>query len=116
MRASKSEHGGEWGEMTAGFAEFPEGFDISPQLRGLPDDLCPCPHWGYVISGSFVVRYKDREETIKTGDAYYMAPGHAPLYTEKTEVFEVSPTEELNRVIEVVVANMSAATDESEGG
>jgi hypothetical protein len=116
MRASKAEQGGEWGGMIAGFAQFPQGFDISPQLRGLPDDLCPCPHWGYVISGEFVVRYKDHQETIKAGDAYYMAPGHAPLYTEETEVFEVSPAAELNRVIEVVVGNMAAATDQAEGG
>jgi hypothetical protein len=25
------------------------GFDLDGMLRGLPDNLCPCPHWGYVL-------------------------------------------------------------------
>ena len=28
-----------------------EDVDASPLLRGLPDDRCPCPHWGYVFTG-----------------------------------------------------------------
>ena len=110
MRASKDQQGGEWGGMITGFAKFAKDYDISPYLRGLPDDLCPCPHWGYVISGGFVVRYKDHEERVNAGDAYYMQPGHAPLYVEETEVFEISPADQLSRVIEVVMSNMSAGT------
>jgi hypothetical protein len=69
-------------------------------------DRCPCPHWGYVIAGRFVVRYPGHEETIAAGEAYYLPPGHMPDYPENTEVFEVSPTEELNKVIEVVLGNL----------
>jgi len=31
--------------------------DIAPLLKGLKDDLCQAPHWGYMISGELVVTY-----------------------------------------------------------
>ena len=35
-------------------------------VQGLPDDLCQCPHWGYVTAGSITVRYADgTEETTR---------------------------------------------------
>ena len=37
-------------------ANFPP--DESP-FKGLPDDRCQCPHWGYVSKGSFTVTYLD---------------------------------------------------------
>ena len=42
----------------------PPGSTPRPLLRGLPGDACPCPHWGYVFTGSFVIRYADHEETV----------------------------------------------------
>jgi len=59
-----------------------------------------------VIAGRFAVRYPDHEETIAAGEAYYLPPGHVPDYLEDTEVFEVSPTAELSKVIEVVLGNL----------
>ena len=29
----------------------PAGTDFGPLLKGLPNDRCPCPHWGYVLKG-----------------------------------------------------------------
>ena len=49
------------------------------------------------------------EETFETGDAYYVAPGHTPKLFAGTEIVEFSPTEELQRTIEVVTKNMEAA-------
>lgn len=59
-----------------------------------------------MITGRFTVRYPGHAETITAGDAYYLPPGHVPEYLEDTEVFEVSPTAELNKVIEVVMGNL----------
>jgi hypothetical protein len=59
-----------------------------------------------VITGRFVVRCSGHEETIAAGQAYYLPPGHVPEYLEDTEVFEVSPTAELNKVIDVVMGNL----------
>ena len=64
----------------------------------------------YCFRGSFVVRYNDgEEETMRAGEAYYMRPGHRPIYVEDTETLEFSPHAELQAVIEVVAKNMQAA-------
>lgn len=34
---------------TVSFATFKEDIDATPMLKGLPDDSCQCPHWGYVF-------------------------------------------------------------------
>ena len=41
----------EVGDMTVSFIRFRQGADLGPALAGLPDDLCPCPHWGYMFRG-----------------------------------------------------------------
>lgn len=107
MRAHRDTAEGElkWGDLLAEFETFPAGLDTAPLLTGLPGDACPCPHWGYVTKGRFVVRYPDHEETISAGDAFYLQPGHVPLFVEDTEMFELSPHAELQKVLEVVNAN-----------
>ncbi len=96
-----------FGDMSVAWVRLPAGTDLRPALAGLPDDLCPCPHWGYVFKGRFVIRYADHEETLNAGDAFYMAPGHVPVFLEDTEMFELSPAEQLRAVLEVVNANAS---------
>jgi hypothetical protein len=93
---------------TVDFAHFREDADGTPFFRGLPDDRCQSPHWGYVISGSLTFRYADHEETYEAGDAYYAPPGHVPVVTAGTDVVEFSPTEDYRRTVEVVGANLAA--------
>ncbi|MDZ5621296.1 cupin domain-containing protein [Nocardioides sp. HM23] len=113
MRSHRDEttEGLEWGDLLIEFETFPAGLDTAPLLRGLPGDACSCPHWGYVLRGSFVVRYGDREETISAGDAFYLEPGHVPVFLEETEMFEVSPAQELRAVMEIVTKNASELED-----
>jgi mannose-6-phosphate isomerase-like protein (cupin superfamily) len=92
----------EWADIHVGFETYNEEFDLAPLLRGLPDDMCQCPHYGYVLKGRMRVRYADREEVFEAGDAYYAGPGHTPVLFAGTEVVEFSPTEELGRTMEVV--------------
>ena len=33
---------------TVNFTSFREDIDATPLLKGLPDDSCQCPHWGYL--------------------------------------------------------------------
>jgi hypothetical protein len=54
------------------------------------------------------IKYKDHEEVIEAGDAYYMAPGHLPLIEEDTEVVEFSPMGEYQKTMEVAERNMAA--------
>jgi hypothetical protein len=95
-------------DWTVGFERFPLGSDPSPLFRGLPDDRCQCPHWGYVVSGQVTVKYQDGTEILRAGDAYYLRPGHLTELADGTEVIEFSPTEELNKTMAVVGANMQA--------
>jgi len=43
---------GAWGGMVVELIESTERVDFSPMLKGLPDDRCPCPHWGYMVRGA----------------------------------------------------------------
>lgn len=98
----------EWGAMNIGLEKFPAGTDLEPVFKGLPDDRCQCPHWGYVVRGRMRVRYADREEIVNAGDAYYMSPGHVPIFDEDTEVVEFSPKGEYQKTMEVAARNVAA--------
>lgn len=95
------------GGYTVAFETYTADADLTPLLRGLPDDACQCPHWGYVIRGKVAFTYTDgRVETYETGDAYYAPPGHTPQLFAGTDVVEFSPTPELQQTFEVVERNM----------
>lgn len=96
------------GDYTVSYETFRADTDPAPLFHGLPDDRCQCPHWGVVQSGRLVVRYADREETYRAGDAYYAAPGHLPLTFAGTEVVEFSPTAQLQATMAVLGANLAA--------
>ena len=98
----------ELGGYTVAFESFHADVDPAPFFRGLPDDRCQCPHWGYVISGRLIIKYPGGEESYDAGDAYYIPPGHTPVVTAGTEVVEFSPTEALAQTSAVVGANMAA--------
>ncbi len=87
------------GGMSVAWVRLPAGADLRPALAGLPGDLCPCPHWGYMISGRLVMHTKDEEETFEAGQAFYWAPGHAPVALEDCEYIDVSPSEQIEEVV-----------------
>jgi hypothetical protein len=94
---------------TVNFVTFREDIDHGPLLKGLPDDRCQCPHWGYVFKGRLTFRYADREEVFEAGDAFYAPPGHVPVQNEPgTEYLQFSPSEELRRTSETIMENMQA--------
>jgi hypothetical protein len=97
----------EWGEMTIDFAKSPP-VDLAPLLKGLPDDLCQCPHWGFLFKGTILVRYADREETIEAGQAFYMAPGHAPEALEEIELVQFSPSAQMRDTMNAMRRNAQA--------
>jgi hypothetical protein len=98
----------ELGGYTVGFEHFRENADGTPVFRGLPDDRCQSPHWGYVVTGRVVFRFADHDETYEAGDAYYAPPGHIPVVAAGTEVVEFSPTGEYEKTMEVVARNLAA--------
>ena len=46
----------EVGDMTVSFIRLAAGTDLGPALVGLDGDLCPCPHWGYMLEGTLQLR------------------------------------------------------------
>jgi hypothetical protein len=93
----------------ANFVSIRHDMDLAPLLRGLPGDLCPCPHWGYVIKGTLTWRFADHEEVFEAGDAFYAPPGHAPKAVAGSEFVQFSPTAELLEVQDIMMKNMQAA-------
>jgi hypothetical protein len=98
----------EWGEMNVSLESFPAGLDTAPLFRGLPDDRCQCPHWGYIVRGKMVVRYADREEILAAGDVYHLPPGHTTATLEPTDLVEFSPRDLYQETIEVASRNLAA--------
>jgi hypothetical protein len=96
------------GDYTVGFETFRKDADAAPLMKGLPDDRCQSPHWGYVLRGRVTLTYADRAETYEAGDAYYAPPGHTPAVTAGTELIEFSPTDAYGRTMEVVGRNLAA--------
>jgi mannose-6-phosphate isomerase-like protein (cupin superfamily) len=94
-------------DYTVDFVTFREDVDATPLMKGLPDDECSCPHWGYVISGRLTYRRGGREEVFEAGDAFYLPPGHVPVGNEPgTELVQFSPSEQLAEVTAVMMRNM----------
>jgi hypothetical protein len=89
----------EVGEMTVAFFTLKKGADFGPALAGLPDDMCQCPHWGYILKGRIKMKTKTGEEFYEAGQAFYWPPGHAPSAVEDTEYVDFSPSEEFAAVI-----------------
>jgi hypothetical protein len=94
---------------TASFTSLLVDIDATPFMKGLPDDRCQCPHWGYVFKGRMTARYADRDEVYAAGDAFYSPPGHVQVANEPgTEFVWFSPSEELRAAEAVMIKNMQA--------
>ena len=80
------------GPLAAEYFSLGAGTDIAPLLKGLEDDACQAPHWGYIISGKLVVTYTDgTEDTCATGDVFYWPAGHSVRVDDDAEVILFSP-------------------------
>ena len=102
----------EFDGYTVNFVSIRQDADLAPMLKGLPDDRCQCPHWGYVFKGKMTVRYADHDEVIGPGEAFYIPPGHTPAADAGTEFVQFSPTDELAISEAVMAKNMQ----EMQGG
>ena len=90
------------------FVSFGQDVDATPLMKGLPDDRCPCPHWGYVLKGRLTFRFADHDEVVEAGDAFYLPPGHIPVVQAGTAYVQFSPSEDLRAVAETMARNAQA--------
>ena len=89
--------------MAAAYVQLPAGADFTPMLKGLPDDMCQCPHWGYVTEGKLNIKYQDDSvEVITGGSVFYLPPGHTVWIDEDTKLVDFSPEKEYCDVVEHV--------------
>jgi hypothetical protein len=96
------------GGYTVCFESHTADADLAPIFRGLPDNRCQFPRWGYVVRGRVGFRFADRVEAYDAGDAYYVPPGHTPIHYAGAEIVEFSPTDQLGEAIGVVMTNLQA--------
>lgn len=101
-------HYGEALDYTIGFETYSADADLRDLFKGLPDDRCQAPHWGYVVTGKLIFHTAAGPEEFVAGDAYYVEPGHTPELFAGTEVVEFSPTAGLQQTMEVVTRNAEA--------
>ena len=86
--------GGEYFSLAA-------GTDIAPLLKGLKDDACHAPHWGYMLRGEVVVTYTDgKQETCNESDLFYWPPGHSVRVVKDADVILFSPQHEHGQVMD----------------
>src|SRR3712207_3750437 len=97
-----------YGGMTVAFNQMPAGTDLAPLLQGLKNNSCQCPHWGYILEGEILMTYDDGlEETLTTGDVFYMQPGHIAVVQKDTKLIDFSPEEELREVMDHIAKKMA---------
>ena len=99
---------GEYGSLAAEYFSLGAGTDIAPLLKGLHDDACQAPHWGFVMSGELVITYTDGTEEACAGeDLFYWPPGHSVRVVEDAEVILFSPQVEHVEVLNHMIATMA---------
>ncbi|MEX0322006.1 MAG: cupin domain-containing protein [Puniceicoccaceae bacterium] len=96
-----------YGNIAGEYFSLSEGVDFAPLLKGLDNDLCHSPHWGYLIQGEIIVTYTDgSEETVSGGDLFFWPPGHTIRITADAEVILFSPQHEHCAVVDHVKAQL----------
>lgn len=97
-----------YGELSGEFFTLGAGTDLTPLLEGLEEDLCQCPHWGYVLEGALTATYSDgREEGTEIGELFYWPPGHTVRANDDAEFVMFSPQDEHAAVLDHVQAKLS---------
>jgi hypothetical protein len=88
----------EMGEMVCVKHLLPAGFDSAPLYMGLPDDMCPCEHWCYLVRGALRYRFADGGSLeARAGDAFHLRAGHLTEVLEDAELIELTRAEEYRR-------------------
>ncbi|WP_245714113.1 hypothetical protein [Nocardia vaccinii] len=96
-----------WGDMEVGFTRAAGARDCTELYRagGMPGGVCPCPHYGYIFSGTIRATYPGTgipDETATSGEAYFFPAGHVLIYEEATEALEINPAFALGQCMDAI--------------
>lgn len=98
----------DYGSLAAEYFSLGAGTDMAPLLKGLDDDACHAPHWGFIMSGEVVITYtNETSETCVGGDLFYWPPGHSVRVVRDAEVILFSPQVEHGDVMNHMIATMA---------
>jgi hypothetical protein len=96
-----------FGKIGGEYFSLRAGTDIAPLLKGLENDACHAPHWGYMIRGEVVVSFTDgNTETCEENDLFYWPPGHSVRVVQDAEVILFSPQHEHTHVMDHMLSKM----------
>jgi hypothetical protein len=88
------------GKISGEYFSLSAGVDTTPLFMGLEDDLCQCPHWGYLISGQLTTTDADgKKESVIANDLFYWPSGHNVKVNTDAEIVMFSPQHEHTHVI-----------------
>ena len=89
-----------FGKISGEYFSLSAGVDTTPLFLGLEEDLCQCPHWGYLISGQLTTTDADGiQESINSNELFYWPPGHNVKVHADAEIVMFSPQNEHTHVI-----------------
>lgn len=96
------------GGMSVAYWEAPGGTDFGPLLAGLPQDLCPVPHWGYLFEGSIRVKYQDgKEDVVNAGEVFYWPGMHTGIVEKNAKFIDFSPETEFSQLMDHMATKMA---------
>lgn len=95
-------------QISGEYFTLSSGVDTTPLFEGLEGDLCQCPHWGYVLSGSITTTDgQGSRETVNENDLFYWAPGHNVKVDDDAEIVMFSPQDQHTQVIDHMKAKVN---------
>ena len=95
------------GKISCEYFSLSAGVDTTPLFIGLEDNLCQCPHWGYLLSGQLTTTDADGiQESVNANELFYWPSGHNVKVNADAEIVMFSPQHEhthvINHMIEMV--------------
>jgi len=92
------------GKISGEYFSLSAGVDTTPLFQGLEDNLCQCPHWGFVLKGQITTtNAKGTKETVNANDLFYWPPGHNVKVDADAEIIMFSPQQEHSHVIDHMI-------------
>lgn len=88
------------GKISGEYFSLSAGVDTTPLFMGLEENLCQCPHWGFLLSGKLTTTDANGIEEIVNGkDLFYWPAGHNVKVNSDAEIVMFSPQREHTHVI-----------------
>ncbi len=96
------------GKISGEYFSLTAGVDTAPLFQGLVDNLCQCPHWGFLLRGQLTATdASGAQETVNANDLFYWPPGHNVKVNADAEIIMFSPQREHSDVIDHMIKKTS---------